>query len=156
MSADLTRHYIPVEVEEIKEMAPTEANRITRLEMQFNEFREKFSTFMGALRGDDGQGGLLPEIKQSLEELKVGQRQMEDQMSTMASTQIRDRADLEALINGNKNDINAVGEIARTNRENLKGHCEDMEDRRKFRIEMAAPYIALVVALAGVLVAVFV
>lgn len=149
MSADLTRHHIPIEVEEIK-VAGEKDNVMQQM------LRSEFDGLKSWLVGPDGHGGVLDGIKEELSELKTGQRQIEDQQTTMITAQIRDRADLEALIAINKNDINEVGTIARGARDSLKHHCDDMADKRRFRIEMAAPYIALVIALAGVLVAVFV
>ncbi len=114
-------------------------DRVNRIDFLFDEFREKFSAFMGALKGDDGQGGILSEIRDDLEDLKVGIRHIDEKQTSMATQIIMDRAQNEKSLNIIKGDINRVGEIARGAarkaeevREELKVHLEMHRDEQKY------------------------
>jgi hypothetical protein len=144
MSADLTLEHIPIEVEEEKKM-PDDTKQ------WLNMLRDEFSSLKGWLAGSEGQGGVLNDIKDDLVNLERGQRQIEDKLSSMVNTQIRDKAEADAKIAEVKADVNAVGNIAREAKAGLASHCEDYESKRRFRWELL---LGIFGVLAGLAVAV--
>lgn len=56
----------------------------------------------------------------------------------------------------NRTDINNLGEITRDTRDSLQAHYKECKDKKRFRIEMIAPYLSVAVAVAAVLVAVLI
>ena len=145
-SADLTRHHIPVEVEEERHIVGDDTK------VWVNLMREEFAGMKAWLSGPDGQSGVLASIKDHLEKLEKGQRQIEDQLSCMASVQIRDKAELDAKIVGVKNDVDSVGNLARGARKAIDDHIEDSEELRRFHWEQALGISGAIVGVAGVVI----
>jgi len=143
MAGDVDK-LVPIEVEE--DGMPEDTKQWVNL------LRDEFASFKGWLAGADGQGGLLNDIKADLVKLELGQRQIEDRISSMVTAQIRDRAETDAKIAEVKQDVNEIGSIARSARDGLGKHCEDMEAKRKFRWETLVGVAGVV---AGALIAVF-
>jgi hypothetical protein len=145
MSADLTRHHIPIDVEEFKEMSDETKQWVSIL-------RDEFSGLKAWLTGPDGSGGVLDGIKEDLNMLERGQKQIEEQLSSIVNTQLRDRAEIEAKVDRVKHDVNNLGEKVRDNRDRIEGHCLDVEREkeaelktRRFRVEVWVPVIAAII-----------
>jgi hypothetical protein len=125
MTADLRNHYIPVTVEG---ETLAENNNSAWIGLM----QQEFASLKGVLFGESGQGGIFPEIKAALEKLDRGQDQLEDQISCMANTQIRDKAEIEARIAEVKTDLEKIGSIARGARDGLADHLKDVKERARF------------------------
>jgi hypothetical protein len=143
MAADLTRQHIPVEVETV----PNDGD----IKIWVTMMREEFAGLKSVLFGQDGHGGFLPDIKAGLEKLSKGQDLLEDQISSMVNTQLRDKAELEAKVQSVRSDLNSVGEIARSARHELENHCEDMVRRKKTRWELIFGLGGIVGMVAGII-----
>jgi len=145
MSADLSKHHIPLQTKEISVKEVDENATWLRL------MREEFAGLKAWLSGPDGQhGGILREIKDDLEHLDAGQSQIEGQITTLVNVQIRDKAELDAKIMSVKNDVDSVGLIARDARETITDHVDEMKTMRNFKIEQTIAVLGVVAGVAGV------
>ncbi len=140
-------------------------NRFNRMELMFGEFRDKFSALMGALRGEDGQGGVLSDIKEDLSELKVSIHHLDEKQTTMVTQMISDRAQTEKALSMMRADVNQIGHIARNAsvkadevKEELRDHLDVYREEMKTRVaeknEKKRFNVNTLVAVAAVIVAV--
>ena len=146
LSETLSRDAIPIEVKEY-----TKVPENNEIKTWVNLMREQFAALNGVLFGQEGQGGFLPDIKTDLSGLKTDIHQIDEQLSTLVGVQIRDKADLEAKIALNKNDIDSLGDVARGTREDLVEHCKSFESSRRFKWEQLFGILGVLGMIAGIL-----
>lgn len=118
MSADLTRHHIPIETEEEKRVGD---DKEKQQDFLIGQIQSDLSSLSGHLFGANGSKGVLERIEDSLNGVLKGQEEIKDDISCMNNQHLADVARIEAKTRENEKDINKVADMIRAKKKRWEG-----------------------------------